>query len=202
MLMFGFQVSSSKVIINFSGESELQSILREIRHRNVSGLQWIASEAWATAKSLWEEFGDLLKGTLGFGIRRAEVIPGLKEYLTRLRLSDIYESLFLTEFWEETFNCRLNGSVNLHSHGVSYQDRMPCTGKEDLDDIYSAYSDVSQLRVSYNVYKAVYLVAHALQDMSNCLTGHGPLQNGTCGNPKNFKSWQVRVISINAKLGF
>uniref|UniRef100_A0A667WS52 Olfactory receptor C family, x1 n=1 Tax=Myripristis murdjan TaxID=586833 RepID=A0A667WS52_9TELE len=193
------QVSSSKVIINFSGESELQSILREIRHRNVSGLQWIASEAWATAKSLWEEFGDLLKGTLGFGIRRAEVIPGLKEYLTRLRLSDIYESPFLTEFWEETFNCRLNGSLNVHSHGVSYQDRMPCTGKEDLDDIYSAYSDVSQLRVSYNVYKAVYLVAHALQDMSNCLTGHGPLQNGICGNPKNFKPWQLLHYMKHAK---
>ncbi|XP_071784028.2 extracellular calcium-sensing receptor [Centroberyx gerrardi] len=193
------QVASSKVIINFSGESELQSILREIRRRNVTGLQWLASEAWATAKSLWEEFGDLLTGTLGFGIRRAEVIPGLKEHLTRLRPSNIHESAFLAEFWEETFNCRLNGSVNSHSHGVNYLDRAPCKGMENLDDVYSPYSDVTQLRVSYNVYKAVYLVAHALQDMSNCIAGQGPFLNGTCGDPKNVKPWQLLHYMKHAK---
>ncbi|KAJ4936116.1 hypothetical protein JOQ06_017640, partial [Pogonophryne albipinna] len=69
------QMSSSKVIINFSSESEMQGILREVRYRNITSLQWIASEAWATAKSLWEKFGDLLTGTLGFAIRRADVIP-------------------------------------------------------------------------------------------------------------------------------
>ncbi|KAK1900429.1 Extracellular calcium-sensing receptor [Dissostichus eleginoides] len=69
------QMSSSKVIINFSSESEMQGILREVRYRNITSLQWIASEAWATAKSLWKKFGDLLTGTLGFAIRRADVIP-------------------------------------------------------------------------------------------------------------------------------
>ncbi|KAM4627566.1 LOW QUALITY PROTEIN: extracellular calcium-sensing receptor-like [Polymixia lowei] len=186
-----FHLASSKVILNFSGESELQSILREIRRRNVTGLQWLASEAWATAKSLWEEFDDLLTGTLGFGIRRADVIPGLKEYLNRLTPSNIHESAFLAEFLEETFNCRLNSSANTHSHGVNYLDRKPCNGMEDLDDVYSPYSDVTQLRVSYNVYKAVYLVAHALQDMSNCIAGQGPFLNGTCGDPTNIKPWQL-----------
>lgn len=190
------QMSSSKVIISFSGELEMQVILREIRHRNITGLQWIASEAWSTAKSLWEKFGDLLEGTLGFAIRRADVIPGLKRHLTSLRPSSIHESAFLAEFWEEMFNCRLNGSVNSHSHGpINYYDRLPCIGTEDLDDIYSPYSDVTQLRVSYNVYKAVYLVAHALQDMSNCMIGQGPFLNGTCADPKNFKPWQVRLIA-------
>uniref|UniRef100_A0A8D0AFJ2 G-protein coupled receptors family 3 profile domain-containing protein n=1 Tax=Sander lucioperca TaxID=283035 RepID=A0A8D0AFJ2_SANLU len=174
-------MASSKVIINFCSESEMNGILREIRRQNITGLQWIASEAWSTAKSLWEEFGDLLTGTLGFAIRRADVIPGLKQHLMSLRPSSIHKSAFLAEFWEETFNCRLNGSVNSHSHmGDNYLDRLPCKGTEDLNDVYSAYSDVTQLRVSYNVYKAVYLVAHALQDMSNCIVGQGPLPNGTC----------------------
>uniref|UniRef100_A0A672Z3Z2 Receptor ligand binding region domain-containing protein n=1 Tax=Sphaeramia orbicularis TaxID=375764 RepID=A0A672Z3Z2_9TELE len=160
------QMSSSKVIINFCSESEMQSILQEIRHRNITGLQWIASEAWSTASSLWAEFGDLLTGTLGFAIRRADVIPGLKQHLISIRPSHIHKSAFLAEFWEETFNCRLNGSVNTHSHsGDPYPDRKPCKGTEDLLDVYTSYSDVTQLRVSYNVYKAVYLVAHALQDM-------------------------------------
>ncbi|XP_078102118.1 extracellular calcium-sensing receptor-like [Sander vitreus] len=186
------QMASSKVIINFCSESEMNGILREIRRQNITGLQWIASEAWSTAKSLWEEFGDLLTGTLGFAIRRADVIPGLKQHLTSLRPYSIHKSAFLAEFWEEMFNCRLNGSVNSHSHvGDNYLDRLPCKGTEDLNDVYSAYSDVTQLRVSYNVYKAVYLVAHALQDMSNCIVGQGPLPNGTCADPKNFEPWQL-----------
>uniref|UniRef100_A0A8D0A943 G-protein coupled receptors family 3 profile domain-containing protein n=1 Tax=Sander lucioperca TaxID=283035 RepID=A0A8D0A943_SANLU len=141
-------------------------ILREVQRQNITGLQWIAGEAWATTKTLWENFGGLLAGTLGFAMRGADVIPGLKQHLMSLRPSSIHKSAFLTEFWEETFNCRLNGSVNSHSHmGDNYLDRLPCKGTEDLNDVYSTYSDVTQLRVSYNVYKAVYLVAHALQDM-------------------------------------
>uniref|UniRef100_A0AAQ5XDI6 Olfactory receptor C family, x3 n=1 Tax=Amphiprion ocellaris TaxID=80972 RepID=A0AAQ5XDI6_AMPOC len=167
-------------------------LICEVQRRNISGLQWIASEAWATAKSLWEKSADLLKGTLGFAIRRAAVIPGLKQHLTCLSPSHIHESAFLAEFWEETFKCRLNGSVNSHSHGVgSYLDRPLCEGTEDLSDVYSPYSDVTQLRVSYNVYKAVYLVAHALQDMSNCKVGKGPFLHGTCADPKSFKPWQL-----------
>ncbi|XP_067364211.1 extracellular calcium-sensing receptor-like [Channa argus] len=191
-LMDVIQMASSKVIINFSSESEMQGILREISQRNINGLQWIASEAWATAKVLWEKYGDLLKGTLGFAIRRADEIPGLKQHLLSFRPSCNLQSAFLAEFWEETFNCRLNESVNNHSHGIdNYLDRFPCKGTEDLNDVYTPYLDVTQLRVSFNVYKAVYLVAHALQEMSNCKVGKGPFLNGTCGDPKNFEPWQL-----------
>ncbi|XP_038149387.1 extracellular calcium-sensing receptor-like [Cyprinodon tularosa] len=186
------QRSSSKVIINFSGEAEMQGILREMQRLNLTGFQWIASEAWANSKSLWEKSDNLLKGTLGFAIQRAIVIPGLQQHLLDLTHSAIHKLAFLTEFWEETFNCRLNGSVNIHFHGLgSNQGRAPCKGTEDLNDVYSPYSDVTQLRVSYNVYKAVYLVAYALQDMSNCKAGEGPFLKKTCADPKNFEPWQL-----------
>uniref|UniRef100_A0A8C6KC59 Olfactory receptor C family, x2 n=1 Tax=Nothobranchius furzeri TaxID=105023 RepID=A0A8C6KC59_NOTFU len=187
-----FGMTSSKVIINFSGEAEMQGILREIRRRNITGFQWIASEAWATARSLWEKSDNLLLGTLGFAIQKAAGIPGLQQYLMDLPPSSIHELPFLAEFWEETFDCQLNGSVNTHRHGSeNYRDRVSCKGTELLNDVYSPYSDVTQLRVSYNVYKAVYLVAHALQDMSNCNDGEGPFLNKTCANPQRFKPWQL-----------
>uniref|UniRef100_A0A3B5LTK4 Olfactory receptor C family, x3 n=1 Tax=Xiphophorus couchianus TaxID=32473 RepID=A0A3B5LTK4_9TELE len=172
--------------------AEMQDILREMQRRNLTGFQWIASEAWATSKSLWENSANLLKGTLGFAIQRAAVIPGLQQHLAALTPSAIHRIAFLAEFWEETFNCRLNGSANAHNHGLgSQQSRMPCKGTEVLHDVYSPYSDVTQLRVSYNVYKAVYLVAYALQDMSNCKAGEGPFVKNTCADPKNFKPWQL-----------
>ncbi|XP_021328991.3 extracellular calcium-sensing receptor [Danio rerio] len=179
--------SSATVIISFSVDSYLYGILKECRRQNVTHLQWIASEAWATSKSLWEEFGDLLKGTLGFAIHRAD-IPHLGSYLKEIRPQT---SHFLSEFWEETFRCRLNGSLNTHAHGEQAQNWPACNGSESLDDVYTTYSDVSQLRVSYNVYKAVYLIAHALHDMSTCVPGKGPFQNGTCGSLFQIQPWQL-----------
>ncbi|XP_048027259.1 extracellular calcium-sensing receptor [Megalobrama amblycephala] len=184
------KTSSATVTVNFSGESELHSILKECRRQNVTHLQWIASEAWATSKVLWEDFGDLLKGTLGFAIRRAD-IPHLSSYLRRVNVSVAQTSHFLSEFWEETFSCRLNGSLNTHVHGEGVQNWPPCNGNESLDDVYTPYSDMSQLRVSYNVYKAVYLIANALHDMSTCVPGKGPFQNGTCGSLNQILPWQL-----------
>ncbi|XP_069053647.1 extracellular calcium-sensing receptor-like [Lepisosteus oculatus] len=181
--------SSAKVVLNFSGESELQSILSECRRQNVTDIQWIASEAWATGKSLWKEFQDLLSGTVGFGIRKAE-IPGLGTFLKRLRQSDADESSFFAEFWEETFECKLNHSLNTHTHGDAFP-RKPCTGRESLERVYSEYSDVSQLRVSYNVYKAVYLIAHALHTLSRCENGSGPFPNQRCVDVREVLPWQL-----------
>ncbi len=184
--------SSATVIVNFSGESELHSILKECRRQNVTHLQWIASEAWATSKALWDDFGDLLMGTLGFAIRRAD-ISHLGNYLRRVNVSVAQKSHFLSELWEETFRCRLNWSLNTHVHGEEAHNWSHCNGSESLDNVYTPYSDVSQLRVSYNVYKAVYLIAHALHNMSTCEPGKGPFQNGTCGCLSQILPWQVCV---------
>ncbi|XP_035381539.1 extracellular calcium-sensing receptor-like [Electrophorus electricus] len=182
--------STATVILNFSRESTLQTILQECRRQNITHLQWIASEAWATSNALWGDFSDLLQGTLGFAIRKGE-IPSLYRYLTLLNTSNIQTSHFLSEFWEDTFNCRVNGSLNTHIHRQEALNRVACTGRESLDDVYTLYSDVSQLRVSYNVYKAVYLIAHALHDMSTCVPGQGPFHNGTCGSLKYLLPWQL-----------
>lgn len=53
--------------------------------QNVTGLQWIASEAWTAAAVLQTpELMPYLGGTLGIAIRRGE-IPGLREFLLTLR---------------------------------------------------------------------------------------------------------------------
>lgn len=185
-------MASTKVVINFAPELTMHSILRGVQRRNISGLQWIASESWATARTLRGEFGDLLSGTIGFAIRNPDVIPGLKEHLTSFGPSLIDKSPWLADFWEEIFNCRLNRTDGTQSQVNNNHNRSPCKGTEDLNDVKSPYTDLTHLGVSYNVYKAVYLVAHALQEMSDCTVGRGPLPDGACPDPKNFKPWQVR----------
>ena len=53
--------------------------------QNVTGLQWLASEAWTTATVLQTpDLMPYLGGTLGIAIRRGE-IPGLREFLLQIR---------------------------------------------------------------------------------------------------------------------
>ncbi len=89
--------SSATVIISFTVDSYLHGILKERRRQNVTHLQWIASEAWATSKALWVDFGDLLLGTLGFAIRRAD-IPHLGSYLRRVNVLLLRSHIFYLSF--------------------------------------------------------------------------------------------------------
>ncbi|MGH0192346.1 UNVERIFIED_CONTAM: hypothetical protein FKN15_009164 [Acipenser sinensis] len=123
----------------------------------------------------------MLIGSVGFAIRKAE-IPGLKEFLTRLRIQDAYNFPLTAELWEEIFDCNLNGSLNTRPSSS----RNPCTGSESLEKVNDTYVDVSQLRVTYNVYKAVYLIAHALHSIGSCVNG-----NKMCGDLQNVVPWQV-----------
>uniref|UniRef100_A0A667X3Q6 Olfactory receptor C family, u1 n=1 Tax=Myripristis murdjan TaxID=586833 RepID=A0A667X3Q6_9TELE len=155
--------SKAQVVVAFATEGQLLGLLSELAERNVTGIQWVASEAWVTASLLTSpRFHPLLEGTLGFSFPGAR-IPGLKEFLLKVRPSPKPGFEFVNMFWEELFGCR---SVCGNYKGVA---GMPaCTGAEDLRHTDSSYTDVSQVRISYNVYKAVYAIAHALHHLLEC----------------------------------
>ncbi len=71
-----------------------------------------------------------------------------------------------------------------------------CTGQEDLSITETPYTDVSGLRAGYNVYKAVYALAHALHDLMQCEEGRGPFNRNSCADKTNLKPWQVRPTGI------
>uniref|UniRef100_A0A4W6C1G4 Olfactory receptor C family, u1 n=1 Tax=Lates calcarifer TaxID=8187 RepID=A0A4W6C1G4_LATCA len=157
------QSSTTQVVVVFATEGQLLDLLLELAQRNVTGIQWVASEAWVTASLLTSpRFHSLLEGTLGFafpGVR----IPGME---------------FVNMFWEELFGYSQNNSGSLPV----------CTGSEDLSNTESSYTDVSQARISYNVYKAVYAIAHALHTLLNCDSAE--LNMGMCEKHKSFTSRQ------------
>ncbi|XP_058871343.1 extracellular calcium-sensing receptor-like [Acipenser ruthenus] len=188
--------SSAKAIIVFTFESFLMPVVVEMARQNVTGKVWVATEGWSTSHNLANrELLETMEGTIGFAIRRAD-IPGLREHLLSVSPNSPTGSTNQTEenkslvklFWEEMFKCKwpdiqdnLGGSQQL------------CTGQENLSQLGMAttYSDVSNLRISYNIYNAVYAAAHALHDLHSCKPGEGPFANGGCANIRDFEPWQL-----------
>lgn len=70
-----------------------------------------------------------------------------------------------------------------------------CLGNETLETIENAYTDVSNLRTSYNIYTSVQVAAKSLHDLRMCQNGKGPFSNGTCARLQNIKPWQVTEVN-------
>ncbi|XP_051254215.1 extracellular calcium-sensing receptor-like [Dicentrarchus labrax] len=188
------QSSTAQVVVVFASEVQLLELLLELVQRNVTGIQWVASESWVAASVLTSpHFHPLLEGTLGFSFPGVS-IPGLKEFLLNVRPSPKPGMEFVNMFWEELFGCRLEFSSDSQNNSTystfkASDDEKPiCTGSEDLRYTDSSYTDVAQVRISYNVYKAVYAIAHALHTLLNCGSAG---YEGLCEKHKSFTTSQL-----------
>uniref|UniRef100_A0A3B3SHB4 Receptor ligand binding region domain-containing protein n=1 Tax=Paramormyrops kingsleyae TaxID=1676925 RepID=A0A3B3SHB4_9TELE len=168
--------STAKVLICFSGEGELFPFLKEYIEQKITGIQWIASEAWVTA-SLFagSEFYPHLGGTIGFAIRQGH-IPGLGDYLLTVNPLRYPNNSVVQELWAALHGC----SMQPPAGRSPVSPELPsCTGSEPLLKQHSAYLNTSSFRVTYNVYKAVYAIAHSLHNLLSCEPGKGPFQNSS-----------------------
>ncbi|XP_074535657.1 extracellular calcium-sensing receptor-like [Halichoeres trimaculatus] len=184
--------SGTRVILVFAVEQDTAALFDEALREGLTGIQWLASEAWSTAAVLStpKKYHSILQGSMGFAIRRAN-IPGLQEFLLRLHPSnpDTSGDPFLVPFWEEVFQCSLG--VRTKGPELKGESKHLCTGDEELRSVTNIYSDVSQLRISYNVYKAVYAIAHALKAMRSCVKGKEPFPLQACADINNIQPWQL-----------
>ncbi len=151
--------SSTKVIVAFVSYSDMEVLLGEITQQNINGLQWIGSESWISdmniATGKWQQ---VIRGSMGFAIPKAK-IRGLKEFLTNLnQSSDIH---LYKELWETIFQCELPPQETTGS-------RIMCKGNESLNNVQNQYTDVTELQIANNVYKAVYAVAYPLNSTITC----------------------------------
>uniref|UniRef100_A0A672G5A1 Extracellular calcium-sensing receptor-like n=1 Tax=Salarias fasciatus TaxID=181472 RepID=A0A672G5A1_SALFA len=184
--------SAARVILVFAVEQDAAALFDEVLRTGLTGIQWLASEAWSTAAVLStpQKYHKILQGSMGFAIRRAD-IPGLQDFLLRLKPSspDAHADPFLAPFWEEAFQCSLGTQAEGQENNVT--GKRPCTGTESLSSITNIYSDVSQLRISYNVYKAVYAIVHALKRLRSCVKGEGPFSQQACSDAEKTQPWQL-----------
>lgn len=171
--------SSARVLVAFLAQREMNILLEEAVKQNLTGLQWVGSESWITAAHLnTKRYSEILTGSLGFAIRKAK-IRGLRDFLLQVNPSQDPQNNLLREFWEATFGCSFQSGLH---------DETRCSGSEGLQDIDNPYTDVSELRISNNVYKAVYAVAHAIHSVLEC-----GVANQSCILEDNFKRGRVRA---------
>uniref|UniRef100_A0A671U6E9 Olfactory receptor C family, v3 n=1 Tax=Sparus aurata TaxID=8175 RepID=A0A671U6E9_SPAAU len=146
-------ISSARVVVSFLSVGEMTSFLKDYMMQNITGIQWVASESWITASVYTgSKYYPYMGGAIGFGIRKGH-ISRLIDYLQTVNPQMYPNNLLVKELWEALYGC----SPSLSSGSV-----LPlCSG------------------VAYNVYKAVYAIAHSLHNLLLCQPGSGPFQNNS-----------------------
>ncbi|KAG2462929.1 CASR protein, partial [Polypterus senegalus] len=178
------KASSSKVIVVFASFVDFEFLVKELLLQNVTGIQWLGSESWITAKNFAGDQGnEMLKGAIGLATSNT-LIAGLDDFLLNLRPSDNPENSFLKAFWEDVFNCTLTNETGKISKPF-------CTGSENLREVNNQFTDVSEMRIPNNVYKAVYAIAYAVQNLVVCKNMEEQFLNKTCQKSKMIQPWQL-----------
>lgn len=152
--------------------------------------QFLASEAWSTSGNLLQDVvsARVATGVIGVAIRSAPM-PGFQKYLWSLKPSLRPHDQLLREFWENEFGC---SPVTALTSSVL----PPCSGAETLEGLQHTLTDTSQLRVTYNVYLAVYAVAHALHNLLSCPDPHTNISHNrsNCSLPKHIQPQEVNCL--------
>ncbi|KAL7879120.1 hypothetical protein AOLI_G00100940 [Acnodon oligacanthus] len=176
------QASSARVILVFAWYVDVEVFLTELVRRNVTDRQFLASEIWSTSGRLLSnpQLYTIAQGTLGVAIRSAP-IPGFEKHLRQLHPSRYPQDAFLRVLWERTFGC---SPIQSSSSG-SQSGPPPCSGTESLEGVQNGVTDVSNLRVTYNLLEHLKLVNFTTQ-----LGEKFYFQNGETPAVYDLVNWQ------------
>ncbi|KAJ1080398.1 hypothetical protein NDU88_000611 [Pleurodeles waltl] len=183
--------ATANAIVIFGLDSHLVPLLDELVKHNITEKVFIASEAWSTSALLsMDKYVKTFSGTIGFAVYSREMI-GFKEFLNSNRSFTSPNGYFNETSWESAFGCKWPHQGTSFVPGNNKT--KICTGDERLDKNSDIYDHISSPRVTYNVYKAVYAFAIALQDLLSCRPPNTPFSQKGCDQILAFHPWQVRT---------
>ncbi|XP_039614768.1 extracellular calcium-sensing receptor-like [Polypterus senegalus] len=172
--------STSKVIVAFASFIDLEFLIQELSLQNVTGLQWVGSEGWISNEYLAiSENYKVLGGSIGCVINNA-VIPGLQEFLENITVFDIPGNNILSEADQSAKDCNLTSEDNPEINNK-------CKMTTNIREMNLQYTDVPELRITNNVYKAMYAIAYSLKRIYKFQDAKGNLFNKTF----DIGPWQV-----------
>nr|XP_057935448.1 extracellular calcium-sensing receptor-like [Doryrhamphus excisus] len=156
--------STSKVIVTFLSHMDLDVLIHQLSHHNLTGYQWVGTEGWIfDSQTAAMDRHHILDGAIGLSIPKAHV-SGMREFILDIKPLKFSGDDTFRKFWETLFNCQLKQTNS------SSATRRECSGFEDLSSIQNSFTDMSLMPIFNNVYKAVYTVARALHGVLGCST--------------------------------
>ncbi|XP_076853599.1 extracellular calcium-sensing receptor-like [Brachyhypopomus gauderio] len=150
--------ATSRVIVGFVDPSDLEILLQVFFEHNITGYQWVGTEAWILNPVLATmDKHNILQGAIGLAVLKTEV-TGLKEFIQDLNQVKSAGSAIFTKYWEALYHCKY----------IVQNDSRLCTGQEKLSEMDNTFTDMSLMPYFNNVYKGVYAIAHTLHDLLGC----------------------------------
>ncbi|NWV31626.1 TS1R1 protein, partial [Grantiella picta] len=141
------------VTIVFSNRGSAIPFFEVVVQRNITGMVWVASEDWSLAQTVWQVPGIQTTGSvIGMAVEEPET--------TMLERFEAWKMSAEGAMAECGSSAEADGSTWLDCTRC-------CTGCDTL----TTAPDMYDAQGSFNVYSAVYAVAHGLHDLLDCDSG-------------------------------
>ncbi|XP_041440711.1 vomeronasal type-2 receptor 26-like [Xenopus laevis] len=165
--------STARVIIICVSKEKLIDVLTFTHGNSNLKRLWIMTVTSLYVDILYYDLAEILNGSLIFLLSAGD-IAGFHDFLLSVNPDQYPEDPYIFSIWYIAFNCSLsqipqmqNKTLNIIKLPSQDNITMTCSGNESLASVLH-FQEID-LRVSYSVYKAVYLLAHAL----HLLLSHG-----------------------------
>ncbi|NP_001092975.1 vomeronasal 2 receptor, 76 precursor [Rattus norvegicus] len=148
--------SSANVIIIYGEIAFILTVIESRHRKHILKKVWVMNSKWSGQKFEVYEMLDLSHGTLTFSPHHEEIF-GFTNFIQQATPIKYPEDICLHILWKRYFNCSL-----LHSNCKIFDNCLP---NASLELLPGNIFEMGMTEESYNVYNAVYAVAHSLHDM-------------------------------------
>uniref|UniRef100_A0A8C5WNY3 G-protein coupled receptors family 3 profile domain-containing protein n=1 Tax=Laticauda laticaudata TaxID=8630 RepID=A0A8C5WNY3_LATLA len=195
-LVLNFHTWSKTEVILVLGDYDcsfnIQTIMfvHEIESNSTFQNVWILTSHWKLSVEESENILLLVKsfhGVLHFRDHSGDVSE-FNHFVLSLDPLNPKGDVFLPTWWEAVFGCKIHQAGKIPPNGEKQ-----CTGKENVQNLPNYIFETNMTGESYNIYNAIYAVAHALHAMFVSGARSTVMRFGK--RILNIQSWQVIYVA-------